>query len=223
MKKVPILIVVLLSIVIRNKVEAQIVNHSQQKVSNFFHTTIDWWVNEEGDSLIGFSLRNINQKGITNWKSDLITNFYTVDNYVYSLKCDFPLFVLKNSKQIWCSAVFLKRSGNGFDKNDTVKNEYGGVVLSNIKLLLKSTPEGAETFLIPNRIWLDKFQDPSWEKKSFIMEQFRVTTKPTTTNYANIDETVYVVVYKMNNRYKKVIYFTKPASVEKEQVVWIKF
>jgi hypothetical protein len=116
---------------------------------------------------------------------------------------------------MWCTATRIVG-------HDTIKKNYGGVKMSNIKLLLKSNPEGAETYLIPNRIWLREFKNVSLDKDDSKLQKFRVNTSSTNT-YALVDETVFVVMFKMNDKFKKVIHNTKPYNVEQQQTVWIKF
>lgn len=218
MKKMPIVFLVILLLLIKNRVQAQINNDSLNIVSNYFHTTMNWWDNEEGDSLIGFSFKNIDTLGKENWKSGLINQFDN-EGYTYYIKANFPKFVSDNSKQLWCAAVYVKRTANGYD---TINHEYGGIVSNKIKLLLKSTPEGAETFLIPNRIWLNKFENTLWNKDASKFEEFRVNTSNTNT-YALVDETVFVVIYKKGDQFKKIVHHTKPATVEQEQTISVNF
>jgi len=191
--------------------------YSDSSVTTYLHTEIDWWYVEPQDSLIGFRFRNINRFGKQNWKSKLILEFDTIALYEYYVKANIPLFALNNSKKMWCTAVYLRHSRNGLD---TISREYGGVEISKIKLILKSNPQGAETYLIPNRIWMDKFDGVSFEKDDSPIQKFRVNTSSTNT-YAYVDETVFVVLFKINNKYKKLIHQTKPFKVEAEQTVWI--
>jgi hypothetical protein len=173
---------------------------------------------KEEDSLVCFILSNIDTLGKPNWKSKEIKEFEK-DRGGYFLKANIPAYVSNNSRQIWCTSVFLRPVNSKFD---TIRTRYGGVKLSKIKLILNSTPEGAESYLVPNRIWIQKFANTSWDKNDSELEKFRVNTSSTNT-YAYVDQTVYVVIFKLNDKYKKVIHFTKPASVQEEQPVWIKF
>lgn len=198
---------------------AQNDEHSDSTVSTYLHIKGDWAeTGEWQDSLIGFVLNNIDTSGKSNWKSKEITEFEKVGNG-YFVKADIPVYVRNNSSQVWCTSISLKSDNN---RLDTIKSKYGGVKLSQIKLILNSTPEGAESFLIPNRVWMSKFANTSWEKDDSVLQEFRVNTSSTNT-YAYVDQTVFVVVFKLNDTYKKVIHYTKPASVQQEQPVWIKF
>jgi hypothetical protein len=199
---------------------AQKVVKSDSTVSTYLHVkNKDWLASDKlNDPVIGFILNNIDTLEKSNWKSTKITEFEKVKDG-YFLKADIPAYVTRNSSNVWCTAITLRSSGN---KTDTIRTKYGGVRLSKIKLILNSTPEGAESFLIPNRIWLEKFANTSWDKNDSELEKFRVNTSSTNT-YAYVDQTVFVVVFKLNDKYKKVIHYTKPANVQEEQPVWIKF
>jgi hypothetical protein len=188
-------------------------------VSTYLHIKGEWAKSGKWqDSIIGFILNNIDTLGKSNWKSKEINEFER-DKNGFFLKADIPVYVSNNSSQIWCTSISLK-SGN--NRTDTIRTKYGGVKLSKIKLLLNSTPEGAESYLIPNRVWLEKFANTSWDKDDSKLEKFRVNTSSTNT-YAYVDQTVFVVIFKLNDKYKKLIHFTKPASIQQEQPVWIKF
>jgi hypothetical protein len=171
---------------------------------------------------VAFVLKNIDTLGNITWQSEKITQFEK-DSLGFFMKLNIPSNVLKNSRQLWCTALIKNMdSTRTIYRKSSYEMNYGGVKLSSIKLILKSTPLGAESFLIPNRIWMDKIEKSNWENDNTIIEKFRINTSSTDT-YAFVDETVFVVLYKLNNKYKKVIHFTKPASIEKEQTVWVKF
>ncbi len=199
---------------------AQKVAKSDSIVSTYLHIKKgDWLASDKlNDPVIGFILNNIDTLEKSNWKSSKITEFEKVKDG-YFLKADIPAYVSRNSGNMWCTAITLRSSGN---KTDTIRTKYGGVRLSKIKLILNSTPEGAESFLIPNRIWMEKFANTSWDKDDSELQKFRVNTSCTNT-FAYVDQTVFVVVFKLNDKFKKVIHYTKPASVQEEQPVWIKF
>ena len=194
-------------------------NNADTTVSTYLHVKGNWaGINVSRDSLIGFILKNVDSSGKSNWQSGKITDFEK-DSGGFFIKANIPSYVPANSDQIWCTAIFLKPVTEGFD---TVKIKYGGTKLSRIKLILKSSPEGAEAYLVPNRIWMEKFENTSWEQNDSKIQKFRVNTSSTDT-YAFVDETVFVVLFKMKDEYKLTIHYTKPAGVEQEQTVWIKF
>src|SRR5665647_478941 len=187
-------------------------------VSTYLHIKGEWLPADRlHDSIIAFVLNNIDTLGKSNWKSREITEFEK-DKNGYFIKANIPVYVSGNSSKMWCTSVSVK-SING--RPDTIRTKYGGVTLSKIKLILNSTPEGAESYLIPNRVWMEKFANTSWDKDESKLEKFRVNTSSTNT-YAYVDQTVFVVIFKLNDKYKKLIHFTKPASIQQEQPVWIK-
>jgi hypothetical protein len=187
-------------------------------VSTYLHIKGDWLASDgKHNTIIGFVLNNIDTLGKSNWKSNKITEFEK-ERDGYFIKANIPAYVSDNSSQIWCTAISLRPE----NKSDTIRTKYGGVKLSKIKLILNSTPEGAESYLVPNRIWIEKFANTSWDKDDSELQKFRVNTSSTNT-YAYVDQTVFVVIFKLDDKYKKVIHFTKPASVQEEQPVWIKF
>jgi hypothetical protein len=168
--------------------------------------------------LEGFLLQNIDTSNKINWQSPLIKD-YELEQKGYFLKANLPVSIRANSRHLQCSGVVSSPEAGGF-KRDTIN--YGGVNFNRIKLVLKSTPEGAESFLIPNRIWKQKFTNNEWQKETSLLEKYRVNTSSTNT-YAYVDETVFVVLYKRKDRFKKAIHYTKPARVETEQTVWVNF
>lgn len=188
-------------------------------VSTYLHIQ-NQWNNKKGwnDPIISFILTNIDSLGSPNWESKEITDIEE-EKDGYLVKVNVPLYLIGNSKEMWCTAKSIRSSSSG---NDTIKKKYGGVKLSNIKLILRSNPEGAETYLIPNRIWDRNFENTSYNEKDSELQKFRVNTSSTNT-YAFVDETVFVVVFKMNGKFKKIIHRTKPYEIEKEQTVWINF
>jgi hypothetical protein len=186
------------------------------QVSNYIH--IPAIENKKWKKITGFILKNISSSGDTDWVSGK-TDFAEKDSSGYFVKVNVPLTVLNNSKEVWCTAFVQRETQNGID---TIPVQYGGVQFSKIKLYLKSTPQGAETFLIPNRIWMQRIENTNWEKDNSKIEDFRVNTSSTNT-FAYVDETVFVVLYKKNNRFKKIIHYTKPMNVEQEQTAWVEF
>lgn len=165
-------------------------------------------------NVIGFSFKNRDTLDHFNWQSPKVSTFEKADRWEYYVKLTIPESILSNSKGLWCTAYVL----NG---KDTVEQEYGGTSLSTIKLILKSDPQGAESFLIPNRIWNDKFENTNWQQTG-VLDKYQVSTSNTNT-HVFVDETVYVVVFKKGNKYKKIIHRTKPAQVENIQTVSLTF
>jgi hypothetical protein len=203
--------------------KSQMVSTIDSTVTTYLHinpifSSMGYGGGFEEIKIIGFVLTNIDTLGKSNWQSKRINEF-KYDGKKYFVKVDLPSYVLNNSREIWCTAIEIKFNGYGFD---TIETDYGGVHVSSIKLILKSDPEGAETFLIPNRIWKKKFEKSLMRGDDSEVQNFRVNTSRTNT-YAYVDETVFVVVFKINSKFKKIIHHTKPFSVEPEQTVWTNF
>lgn len=197
---------------------AQEGNRTDSTITSYFHIRNPWGDRWNRDSIVGFELKNIDTLGNINWYSKQVSEFEK-DEDGYFVKANIPMHVLKNSSQVWCTSIALESFGNSFD---TIRYQYGGVRLSKIKLNLRSSPEGAETYLIPNRIWMNNFENINLSNDASKIQKFRVNTSATNT-YAFIDETVFVIIYKINNQYKQLVHHTKPFNIEPEQTVWINF
>lgn len=141
------------------------------------------------------------------------------DSNGYLVKVDVPKRYSSSPIMFQCTAE--ASYGNRYGKKTAIV-EYGGVTLSNIKLILKSSPLGADAYLIPNRIWQTKIRKKKWQKDLSLISDYLVNTSRTDT-FAHIDETVYVVIFKYEDKYVQRIHFTKPYSVEKEQYVNVRF
>jgi hypothetical protein len=207
-----IFLLVYLILIFRIDSFSQAPEKTDRLVSNYVH--IADYYSAISPNVIGFSFKNRDTSDNFNWQSQKLSSFETAGKGEYYVKINIPESILSNSKGLWCTAYML----NG---KDTIEQEYGGTTLSTIRLNLKSTPEGAESFLIPSRIWDDKFENANWQGTG-LLDKYQVNTSSTNT-YAFVDETVYVVVFKKGNKYKKVIHRTKPAKVENIQTVSLTF
>jgi hypothetical protein len=152
------------------------------------------------------------------WKSKSLKPL-ELDSSGYLVKVDVPKEFTALPTMFSCTAAAIDKKKYG---RKTALIEYGGVTISNIKLVLNSDPLGADAYLIPNRIWQSKIKNKKWEKNNSLIADYLVNTS-TTNTFAHIDETVYVVVFKYKDRYLTRIHFTKPYSVEKEQFINVKF
>ncbi|MDB5012530.1 MAG: hypothetical protein JWQ25_732 [Daejeonella sp.] len=166
-------------------------------------------------SVNGFYIKNIDKNDSISWRSPLEKNVFKMDS-TFLLKVDLPLNVVSSSKEMWCT--FSGESSAG----EPILKEYGGLTLSNIQLLLKSKPKGANVFLIPNRIWNTEIEGKNWQNNQADLERFRVNTS-TTDTFALIDQTVYVILFNSNGKWLKRIHFTKPEKIQKQQVVSVEF
>src|SRR5215210_3257999 len=218
MKKYCFYLVFLICCFNYSKTVAQIYSKDTCLVTSYLHIFPEHSLNSYPKSLVGFVLKHVDSAGNTDWESEKITTFDSTgsDSGVF-IKVDLPLRCLKGPPTFWCTSLTVSAKNN-----DTIRYSYGGVKLSDIRLFLKSRPEGAETFLIPNRIWQNKIEGTNWEKNNSIIENFRVNTSITNT-FANVDQTVFVVLFKLKDKFKKIVHFTKPANVEHEQTVWVEF
>lgn len=219
-KPAALCIAVFLSVFL-TKINAQ----QRDSTENYFHIKMTdpqySGTNYKNAVVLYFVMQNVDTLGNKTWKSGPITDFEK-DGYDYFVKTNIPAEVQGNSKQLWCTA-FMKRKNYVYGREmstDTFSFRYGGVTLSKIKLQLKTNPEGAETFLIPNRIWLTKIMYSQWKNNSEILEKYRVDNSSTNT-YVYIDQTVYRIIFKKNNAYKSVTHYTKPEAIQKEQTVSI--
>ena len=188
-------------------------------VTTIVHIPLQNFSGQSSYKITSFLMRNIDTLGNVNYNFPKISE-YEQDENGYYFKLNVPPAILNNSKEIWCKAT-LKPKGLYKSKDPKTEIEYGGVKLSKIKLIVKSIPEGAESFIVPNRIWDDKIKSLN-KKNESILEKFRINTSATNT-YAFVDETVYMVICKMGNKFVKTLHYTKPSSIEKEQIVTLNF
>jgi len=187
---------------------------AKETVTTFLYIENPYKETDKKYEIKSFQLTNVDTLGKKNYKFPTISNFDQDENG-YFVKLEVPEAVLNNSSNIWCRAKVRGGSYNG-----TLTVTYGGVRFSKIKLVIKSSPEGAETYIVPNRIWDQKLSTVALNDT--VLEHYRVNTS-TTNTYAYIDETVYVIICKKGNQFRRIIHFTKPATIEKVQVVSINF
>jgi hypothetical protein len=201
---------------------SQIQLETTETISYYLDLKHKWVIDEQrGEKLVGFLLTNIDTSGNSNWKSNIITSFEMYDKtlWTYFIKVNLPNHVFTNSKELWCTALVTKSNINQID---TIKLNSGGVRLSNITLELISNPKCAEVFIIPNRIWQDKIERSNWQNNDADLEKYRVGEGCTDVKAA-INQTVYVVLFKLNNTFIKRIHDTKPASIEQQQRISVNF
>jgi hypothetical protein len=203
---------------IASPVRADTLNNREDTfVTNFLHIP-DQFSKWPERKILGFVLKNVDTTGTTKWKSEIISPL-DKDEKGYVIKVDIPSKISKQFPTTWCSVIYIDPSR----PKDTLTMQYGGVRAGEIKLKLKSSPNGAETFLVPNRTWILKIQSPDGKIDYETVERkYRVNGGPTEIS-AFVDETVYVVIYKMNGKYKTIVHYTKPRMVEPEQTVFVNF
>jgi len=175
--------------------------------------------------LNGVKITTIDVSGNSIWVSEKITDF--VENYSeLLLKIEIPKIVLLKSKKVDCQ-YFYSTTYNKPGGAQSIITEYfkenRDSDFPNIKLNLNSIPNGAEIFLVPNRVWIKEFKGKNWSLFSEnYMDRFRVNGT-TTNTFTQIDETVYVIIFKLDGKYKTRTYYTKPAQIQPEQTVIITF
>ena len=178
-----------------------------------------------GRTLDGIKVSTIDSSGSVFWTSEKITDFVE-DSSQYAIKVEIPQIVLVKSRKTECLYLYSELINKGGSKQSLETLYYfvnRSSDFSNIKLNLISTPKGAEIFLIPNRVWMKEFDGKKWQSYGeTYMVKFRVNGT-TTNTFTHIDETVYVVLFKLKDDYKLRTLYTKPAQIAPEQTVTITF
>ena len=145
------------------------------------------------------------------WVSDELSPI-TLDSLGFLVKVRVPLKLYNLNPMYTCTATI----------NPTKTISYGGVNIHGIQLELKSNPQKAEVYLIPRRIWLNQIQNSNWQKNNTLIETFLVDSDKTDT-IVNIDETVYTVIFKLNDKYLIRTHYTKAKEIEPQQKVSVDF
>jgi hypothetical protein len=138
------------------------------------------------------------------------------DSLGYLVKVKIPQALLSANVMLHCKATLQNKAKNGFD---TVS--YGGVVPGRIELKLISKPQRAEVYLVPRRTWMNNIMN-SWKQNPLLLDEFIVDSEKTDTR-VNIDETVYIVIFKLGSKYLIRTHYTKPKSIEPFQKVSVDF
>ncbi|MDN3547147.1 hypothetical protein [Mucilaginibacter aquaedulcis] len=145
------------------------------------------------------------------WQSNELKPI-TLDSLGFLVKVNVPIKLYHLNPMYSCTATI----------NPTKKISYGGVNIHGIQLELRSNPQKAEVYLIPRRIWLNQIQNSNWQKNNALIETFLVDSDKTDTT-VNIDETVYTVIFKLNDKFLVRTHYTKPQQVEPRQKVSVDF
>ncbi|MES2111861.1 MAG: hypothetical protein V4577_24095 [Bacteroidota bacterium] len=165
-----------------------------------------------------------NSAGGVIWTSDRISSIEP-DSLAYFFRMSVPEIIMKKKANIKCHYFYNsleKGPGSAAAMENHYWDEKKDANYSSIKLNLISSPKGASVFLIPNRIWQKQYENKDWQTQIKSMDRFRVDGS-TTNTIANIDETVYVIIFQLNTTNKKRTYFTKAALVQPEQTVTMNF
>ena len=186
------------------------------------NTDLDNWGEMKLD---GVKITTLDDSGHLIWTSEKITDFIE-DSLGLLIKFEIPQLVLLKSKKVDCqyfysTTVHKKGGAQSIETNYSSENQQSN--FPNIKLNLHSSPIGAEIFLVPNRFWIKNFEGKNWQTfNDRYFDRFRING--TTTNaFTQIDETVYVVIFKLNGIFKTRTFYTQPAQVQPEQTVRITF
>jgi tetratricopeptide (TPR) repeat protein len=183
-------------------------------------------LNHWGDiRLDGVKMTTLDDSGNLIWTSEKITDFVK-DSLDLLIKIEIPQLVLLKSKKMEClyfysTTVHKKGGAQSIETRYSSENQRSN--FPNIKLNLHSSPSGAEIFLVPNRFWIKNFEGKNWQSfKESSFDRFRINGA-TTNAFTQIDETVYVVIFKHNGIFKTRTFYTQPAQVQPEQTVMITF
>lgn len=191
-----------------------------QKVSTYIHV--------ESDTLIGYKVKSFvlsTPPGAAfSWQSEPVFPIEQASETKYLLKVDVPEQILEEIDMLECTAMAKEYSGflKYFGVAKTVSVPYGGANLSVIKLAINSSPQGAEVYMIPMRIWDRTFEGKDLSRIIRAMERYKVNTSPTNT-FVRIDQTVYKMVFHSGDQFKTIIHRPLPQSIEPEQSVSVQF
>src|SRR5664279_1465130 len=158
------------------------------------------------------------------WYSDTVQALFR-DDKGYLVKVSLPDDISQYTDMLSCT-LFL------YDKTDDPNNgqipkldrtiRYGGVDINNIVTLkIDSDPVGAEVYIIPNSEWPD-IEKTDWKHNISKYWLYRPDVSKTSTKIS-IDQTVYVIIFKLGDRYDIKIHYTKPKAVENPQSVSTEF
>lgn len=159
----------------------------------------------------------------TDWTSTILKPL-DYDSLGYLVKVRIPLKIYNLKPMFTCTAATAWDGLESDAKNWTSAPivSYGGVTARGIQLHLVSNPAKAEVFLIPRRIWLNKIESSNWQNNNALIEAFIVDSDKTNTS-VGIDETVYMVIFKLGDKYLIRAHYTKPLELEPVQKVSVDF
>ncbi len=158
------------------------------------------------------------------WFSDTLPALFR-DEKGYLVKVSLPENMSQHTDMLSCTLLLYEKSDdpNSVDPpaiDRTIR--YGGVEINNIVTLnINSDPAGAEVYIIPNSEWPD-IEKTDWKHNISKYWLYRPDISKTSTKIS-IDQTVYVIVFKLGDRYDIKIHYTKPKAVENPQSVSTEF
>jgi hypothetical protein len=156
------------------------------------------------------------------WHSDTVQALFRDENG-YLVKVRLPDYIRQRTDMLSCTLLLYEKS----DDPDQIPRldrtvRYGGVDINNIVTLkIDSDPAGAEVYIIPNSEWPD-IEKTDWKHNISKYWLYRPDVSKTSTKIS-IDQTVYVIIFKLGDRYDIKIHYTKPKAVENPQAVSTEF
>ena len=176
-----------------------------------------------GWEIEGYKLRLINDT--INWESELLQPL-DIDSEGILFGVLIPTELASSNLMFTCTMEQTKKVKKLPWKSEYKIKErsyqYGGVNLKSIQLEIESDPNGAEVYLIPNRVWNRDFDGQELDNKESELLRFRVNSGFTNTHVL-IDQTVFRILFRINDDFKSIIHYTQPLSVQPSQKVFVKF
>lgn len=171
----------------------------------------------------GYRLRLINDT--INWESELLQPL-DVDSAGFLFGLLIPADLVTADLMFTCTMEQSKSTkGWPWKSDNKIKQRsypYGGVQLSAIQLEIQSDPNGAEVYLIPNRIWNRDFEGEELQNKESDLLRYRVNSAFTNTHVL-IDQTVFRILFRLEDDFKSIIHYTQPKSIQPSQKVFVSF
>ena len=158
------------------------------------------------------------------WRSDTVQALFR-DEKGWLVNVSLPEDISQHTDMLSCTMLLYDKiedpnSGQVPKLDRSIR--YGGVDINNIVTLkIDSDPAGAEVYIIPNSEWPD-IEKTDWKHNIAKYWLYRPDISKTSTKIS-IDQTVYVIVFKLGDRYDIKIHYTKPKAVENPQSVSTEF
>jgi hypothetical protein len=158
------------------------------------------------------------------WYSDTVQAL-SRDEKGYLVKVSLPENINQQTDMLSCTMLLYEKTeepNSGPVPKLDRSIRYGGVDINNIVTLkIDSDPAGAEVYIIPNSEWPD-IEKTDWKHNISKYWLYRPDVSKTSTKIS-IDQTVYVIIFKLGDRYDIKIHYTKPKAVENPQSVSTEF
>ncbi len=189
-------------------------------VSSFMYVNSDTLSNYD---IVAFTLKTP-ENAPMDWQSDKIRPLLQDPDSGFLIKVDLPLEISENTDELECTGIAKKSYGvfSWLYGKKELEIPYGGIELSVIKLEIKSNPQGADVYLVPIRVWDKRFKNIELEKSLSDMEPYKVNTSVTDT-FVRIDQTVFKIVFHVNDVFKTITHRPQPQSIEPVQSVSVQF